>query len=201
MELFIGRLERLGVFRAFVPCYPPQIDRLRRRLALRIFRYYPLQFGKRFVEPVQVKVDLGDAQHHGRDELLGRQEADHAVMLLAAFIQRDDAWGPFYIEILCIRLCVGQEADRDHSVVDEPNYVTVGVRNRTHLLAADSVRVEEIEQDGFLLRLGPRQGRIHLFFPLYFRHGFLLITTPSSSPALWTAGVDYWAITLPIHLC
>jgi hypothetical protein len=95
-------------------------------------------------------------------------------MLFAAFIQRDDARRPFDIEILCIRLCVGQEPNRDHVVVDELNYVSVGVRNRTHLLTADSVRVEEVEQEGLLLRLGPRQGRIHFLFPLNVSHGFLL---------------------------
>jgi len=71
-------------------------------------------------------------------------------MFLAFFIKSDDRWRPLDIEPRGKGLSVIQDLDWNHIPFDEFNHFLIGVRNCTHLLAANSEGVKEIQQDHFV---------------------------------------------------
>jgi hypothetical protein len=70
-------------------------------------------------------------------------------------------------------LVVKIDTQRDEIFFDKTNYIAFRIRNCIHLLAANSVRVEEIEQDWFVLFLPHTQGIVHFSTPFDFCcHGY-----------------------------
>jgi hypothetical protein len=56
--------------------------------------------------------------------------------------------------------------------MDKFDHFFVGVRNRTHLLAADSTGVKKVQQDEFFSGSGPGKSGLEIAFPRYFvMHG------------------------------
>jgi len=145
----------------FVAAHSAEVDRLRRRAALGVFGQDRVEMGYCGIELVRVEVDLPHSQQQRRDELLGREEAYRAVVFLAVVVKDDDGGCPRNLEFGRQRT-VGLDLDRHHSVHYEIGNFFIGVRNCTHLFAADSARVEEIEQDRLFFRLPPAQGLVHL---------------------------------------
>jgi hypothetical protein len=61
---------------------------------------------------------------------------------------------------------------RDHLFSDKIAYSGIGIRNRIHLLAADSAWIMKGQEDHFSFGLGPGQGGGELRFPInFFSHG------------------------------
>jgi hypothetical protein len=112
------------------------------------------------IELVRVEVDLPHTQQQRRDELLGGRSF-RAVVLLAVVVKDDDGGCPRDLEIRRQRTVIGDPIGTilfiTKSATFSSGYVTV-----LHLFAADSARVEEIEQDRLFFRLPAAQGLVHL---------------------------------------
>ena len=87
-------------------------------------------------------------------------------MLFAVVIQYDQGGSPFYLEIRGQGLGIKGYAHWDKMFLDEFDHLALWIRNRIHLLAANSIRVKKIEQNEFFPRPSPGQGSLHLGFPL-----------------------------------
>lgn len=76
-------------------------------------------------------------------------------MLLAFYIEGDEAGGPLDVEVSGQGLGIPRYSEGDQVLFDEPDDLLLGIRDRIHLLAADSAGVEKIEQYGFAFRACP----------------------------------------------
>jgi hypothetical protein len=94
------------------------------------------------------------------------------VMFFTALVQHDDSRRPGNVKIAGQRLGVKKDLHRNEVLVHISNDLGVGVRNRTHLLAADSAGVKKIQQDIFFFSRSPSQPGLEIAFPLDFvMHG------------------------------
>ncbi len=103
-------------------------------------------------------------------------------MLLPAGIQGDDRRRPLDFKIRSQGLGIEGNPKGNEIPLDEFSYLFIWIRNRIHLLTANSPRIKKVEQNLFLLRPSPGEGGFHLRFPFDLaRHDLLLLPGQSGT--------------------
>jgi len=98
-----------------------QKDSLWCRPALGIIFENGLQVLECFLELIVIEMDLGSAEQERGNELLGRQESNGAVVLLAPTVQGHQGGCPVYLKLLRERLVVMWKSQRDEVFGDKIN--------------------------------------------------------------------------------
>ena len=81
----------------------------------------------------------------------GREKPHHPMDLVAVGIQDDDGGRPGHLELVHQGGVRDLDLDRDEVIIHELDNLVVRVRNRTHLLATDSLGVEKIQGTGLFV--------------------------------------------------
>jgi hypothetical protein len=109
-------------------------------------------------------------------EMLGKK-AYRSMVFVAIRIKRNKGRCPLDIKIRRQGLSVKRNAQRDHVFSNKSDHSIIRIRNRIHLLTANSTGVEEIKQHRLFLDTSPDQGRIHFRFPFdVFRHDYFTLS-------------------------
>ena len=126
-----------------IPGDPEQVNGLRRGIAFGILGQQFFECGNRFSELLAVERGLADTQHEHRDQIFRRKKANRPVVFFPVGIQDDEGRGPLKVELFRQRR-IGSHLEGNKVLSDEFDHFGVGVRNRTQLLAANSMGVEKI---------------------------------------------------------
>ena len=68
------------------------------------------------------------------------------MMLFAVAVKCHKGWGPLHVKIRRQRLSIEMHTERHNIAIDKFRYLGIGIRNRIHLLTANSTGVKEVEQ-------------------------------------------------------
>jgi hypothetical protein len=99
-----------------------------------------------------VEVPLALGHHERGDEFLRGEKSHHPMNLTAIGIQYDYGGSPTDIELMHQRLVRDFDLHWRKINFHKLDDLLIGVRNRTHLLTADSLGVEKVQENG-LFRL------------------------------------------------
>ena len=137
-----------------------EVNRLRGVTALWIGGDQPL---KEFVRrgPVRlVELGLAHAGKNKGNQLFWLKKTQGSGMFLAFSIHNQQTGRPFYGELRGKLFVICGNAKGDDFFVQKRNNFLIGVRDRVHLFAANSLRVEKIQEGQLLLLL-------RLFEPIF----------------------------------
>jgi hypothetical protein len=80
-------------------------------------------------------------------------------------IQSNESWCPFDVEF-CSESVIRGNSEGYNILINKIGYVVVRIRNCIHLLATNSTRIKEIQEDSSILGRGFGNRVIHIRFPL-----------------------------------
>src|SRR3972149_1205180 len=112
-----------------------------------------MQFASISYEVLEIKIALPNPRQEHWNQLFWGKKTDCPVVLFSFKIQNNESGGPLKVEVLG-QGCIGCHLQRNQGLLNEFNDFDLGVRNRTHLLAANSAGVEEIEENRFVFGTG-----------------------------------------------
>ena len=167
LQDLVADLQVMGVVGGAVAADGPVVDGLGRGEALGPVADQALEGGQAVVEAAVVEIGLALAQEQVGDELLRGQEAHHALVGVAVGVADEERRGPAHPEVAGDGLGVRALLHRHEFLIDDLPHLGAGVRDRTHLFAADSGGQEEIQENGLVLGLGPVLGRLPVLQPGY----------------------------------
>lgn len=171
----------------FKPAYAGEKNRLRNAVTVGIVDNNGSKGGKRLIKPIVIEMVFAQAEQETGDQFFWTQETDRPVMFLAIRPQGDQNRGPFDVKIRGQGLDIKGDLERDKIVMQKSNDLAVRVRDRTHLLTADSVGVMKKEQNQSVFRRGETQRPVPFPFPRdLFSHCLHLIVFVLAEGALFS---------------
>lgn len=156
----------------FIEANPTNKNRFRRCPALGIIPEERFQEPQRALKIFVIEKNFPFSQEKSRNQLLRRHEARNTMMFLPFLIEENQVRCFFDLEPPCQRLVIVGQAQGDHIFMNRRNHLRIRKRNRFHLPAARSTRVEEIHEKGPALCLCFPEGLVKVALPLnpIFRH-------------------------------
>ncbi len=94
---------------------------------------------------------LSNTQNQRRDQFFRRKKTNRPMMLFAVAVKGHKGWCPLHVKIGRQWLSIEKHTERHNVSIYEFRHLGIGIRNRIHLLTANSARVKEIEQYGLVL--------------------------------------------------
>ena len=125
----------------------------------------------------------------------GARNPTYPMHLVAVGIQHDDGGGPIHLELVHQGGVRSLDLNRDKVIIHELDDLVVGVRNRTHLLATDSLGIEKVQENGLFRLSGVVLGLGQIIQPADIQgHGDFLLFRDWGQvwPTGWTKHKHSW---------